>query len=107
MPERPEDDAPPAGYIAPGAMTEFLTDDWGFFVRSSRQFERFRSPFGSARLVSCSTSTAFYDIGARRFFYHENPVHVAGSRTRTQADRWGGTAGRRGPLKHPSIGGTG
>jgi spermidine synthase len=25
-------------------MTEYLTDDWAYFLRSSRQFEKFRSP---------------------------------------------------------------
>jgi len=33
------------GDIAPGAMTEYLTDEWGFFIRSSRLYERFRSPY--------------------------------------------------------------
>ena len=33
---------PPAGDIAPGAMTEYLTDDWGVLrPQSSRQFEKF------------------------------------------------------------------
>ena len=30
--------------------TEYLTDDWGFFIRSSREFERFRSPYQSVEV---------------------------------------------------------
>ena len=48
-----------------GAMTEYLTDDWGFFIRSARQLENFRSavPGGrsarhACRSASCSGSTA-------------------------------------------------
>ena len=45
MPDRQDDRAtPPAGDIAPGALTEYLTDDWAFFLKSSRQFEKFKSP---------------------------------------------------------------
>ena len=33
-----------AGDLAPGLMTEYLTDAWGFFIRSARQYEKFRSP---------------------------------------------------------------
>jgi spermidine synthase len=84
MPERPEDKSPPAGYIAPGAMTEFLTDDWGFFVRTARQYERFTSPYQTVevhdtvpfgklfRLDGC-----FMTSERDEFFYHENLVHIA------------------------------
>jgi len=45
MPDRKDGGAPPVpGDIAPAAMTEYLTDDWAFFVRSSRQYEKFKSP---------------------------------------------------------------
>ena len=54
MPTEPPDK--PGGDIAPGAMTEHLTDDWGFFVRAARQFERFRSPF---QMVEVSDSVPF------------------------------------------------
>ena len=35
----------PEGDFAPGAMIEYLTDDWGFFIRSTRLIEKFRSTF--------------------------------------------------------------
>ena len=31
--------------LASGVMTEYLTDDWGFFIRSARVLEKFRSAF--------------------------------------------------------------
>src|SRR4029078_5090640 len=31
--------------LLPGVLTEYLTDDTGFFVRSTREFEHFQSPF--------------------------------------------------------------
>jgi len=114
MPERPEDDFPPAGYIAPGAMTEFLTDDWGFFVRSARQYERFSSPYQTVevhdtvpfgklfRLDGC-----FMTSERDEFFYHENLVHIAAV-THPQPERaliiGGGDGGSAEEiLKHPSI----
>ena len=84
MPDRPEDAAPPAGYIAPGAMTEYLTDDWGFFVRSSRQFEKFRSPFQTVEVHDTAPFGKLFRLDGHfmtserdEFFYHENLVHVA------------------------------
>jgi len=113
MPDR-EDGEVPAGYIAPGAMTEFLTDDWGFFVRSSRQYERFTSPFQTVevhdtvpfgklfRLDGC-----FMASEKDEFFYHENLVHVAAV-AHPQPERaliiGGGDGGSAEEiLKHPSI----
>ena len=32
-------DAP--GDIVPGTMTEYLTDEWGYFIKSKREYERF------------------------------------------------------------------
>jgi len=113
MPDR-QDGEVPAGYIAPGAMTEFLTDDWGFFVRSSRQYERFTSPFQTVevhdtvpfgklfRLDGC-----FMTSEKDEFFYHENLVHVAAV-AHPQPERaliiGGGDGGSAEEiLKHPSI----
>jgi spermidine synthase len=114
MPERPEDDAPPAGYIAPGAMTEFLTDDWGFFVRSSRQFERFRSPFQTVEVHDTAAFGKLFRLDGcfmtserDEFFYHENLVHVAAvahphpRRAMVVGGGDGGSAEEL--LKHPSI----
>jgi len=114
MPDRPQGDVPPAGYIAPGAMTEFLTDDWGFFVRTARQYERFTSPYQTVevhetvpfgklfRLDGC-----FMTSEKDEFFYHENLVHVAAV-THPQPERalivGGGDGGSAEEiLKHPSI----
>jgi len=113
MPDQ-QDGEVPAGYIAPGAMTEFLTDDWGFFVRSSRQYERFTSPFQTVevhdtvpfgklfRLDGC-----FMTSEKDEFFYHENLVHVAAV-AHPQPERalivGGGDGGSAEEiLKHPSI----
>lgn len=113
MPDRKDDDVP-AGYIAPGAMTEFLTDDWGFFVRTARQYERFSSPYQTVevhetvpfgklfRLDGC-----FMTSEKDEFFYHENLVHVAAV-THPQPERalvvGGGDGGSAEEImKHPSI----
>jgi spermidine synthase len=113
MPDNPEKEVP-AGYIAPGAMTEFLTDDWGFFVRTARQYERFTSPYQTVevhdtvpfgklfRLDGC-----FMTSERDEFFYHENLVHIA-AMTHPQPERaliiGGGDGGSAEEiLKHPSI----
>jgi len=113
MPDRPQDEVP-AGYIAPGAMTEFLTDDWGFFIRTARQYERFTSPYQTVevhetvpfgklfRLDGC-----FMTSEKDEFFYHENLVHVAAVAA-PQPERalvvGGGDGGSAEEiLKHPSI----
>ena len=113
MPDRPDAEVP-AGYIAPGAMTEFLTDDWGFFIRTARQYERFTSPYQTVevhdtvpfgklfRLDGC-----FMTSEKDEFFYHENLVHVAAV-THPQPERalivGGGDGGSAEEiLKHPSI----
>jgi len=109
-----QDDEVRAGYIAPGAMTEFLTDEWGFFVRSARQYERFTSPYQTVevhdtvpfgklfRLDGC-----FMTSEKDEFFYHENLVHIAAV-AHPQPERalvvGGGDGGSAEEiLKHPSI----
>jgi len=72
------------GDVAPGAMTEYLTNEWAFFVRSAREFEKFRSPY---QLVEVHDSVPFgklfrldgHFMTSERdeFFYHENLVHPA------------------------------
>ena len=114
MLDRAENDTPPAGYIAPGAMTEFLTDDWGFFVRSSRQFERFRSPFQTVEVHDTAAFGKLFRLDGcfmtserDEFFYHENLVHVAAvahphpRRAMVVGGGDGGSAEEL--LKHPSI----
>ena len=113
MPDRADDDVP-AGYIAPGAMTEFLTDEWGFFVRTSRQYERFTSPYQTVevhdtvpfgklfRLDGC-----FMTSEKDEFFYHENLVHPAAvthPAPRRALIVGGGDGGSADELlKHPSL----
>lgn len=73
------------GDLVPGAMTEYLTDEWGFFVRSAGALERFRStyqavevhdsvPFGRLFRLDGHFMTSERD----EFFYHENLVHMPG-----------------------------
>lgn len=113
MPDRPQDDVP-AGYIAPGAMTEFLTDDWGFFIRTARQYERFTSPYQTVEVHETvpfgklfRLDGSFMTSEKDEFFYHENLVHVAAV-THPQPERalvvGGGDGGSAEEiLKHPSI----
>jgi spermidine synthase len=116
MPAEPSDGerTTPAGDIAPGAMTEFLTDDWGFFVRSSRQFEKFSSPFQRIEVHDSATFGKLFRLDGcfmtserDEFFYHENLVHVAAV-THPRPERalvvGGGDGGSAEELlKHPSI----
>ena len=105
---------PPAGYIAPGAMTEFMTDDWGFFVRTARQYERFNSPYQTVEVHDTIPFGKLFRLDGHfmtserdEFFYHENLVHVAAV-THPQPERvlivGGGDGGSAEELlKHPSI----
>lgn len=65
-------------------MTEYLTDDWGYFIRSSRQFEKFRSPFQAVEVHDTAQFGKLFRLDGHfmtserdEFFYHENLVHVA------------------------------
>src|SRR5689334_21223589 len=82
MPETPS--LTSAQDLAPDLMTEHLTDEWGFFIRSAERFERFRSrfqevevhdsvPFGRLFRLDGHFMTSERD----EFFYHENLVHMA------------------------------
>ena len=66
-------------------MTEYLTDEWGFFIRSSRLDDGVRSPeqaievhetepFGKLFRLDGHFMTSEQD----EFFYHENLVHLPG-----------------------------
>ena len=74
----------PRGDLAPGAMTEYLTDEWGFFIRSSRTIEAFRSPFQAVEVHDSvpfgklfRLDGAFMTSEKDEFFYHENLVHMS------------------------------
>ncbi len=84
MPDRQDIGAkPPSGDIAPGAMTEHLTDDWAFFVKSSRQYEKFKSPFQAIEVHETAQFGKLFRLDGHfmtsekdEFFYHENLVHL-------------------------------
>ncbi|HYT86493.1 MAG TPA: polyamine aminopropyltransferase [Burkholderiales bacterium] len=102
------------GDIAPGVMTEYLTDDWGFFVRSAREFERFRSPYQAVEVHDSADFGKLFRLDGHfmtserdEFFYHENLVHMAAV-THPSPERalivGGGDGGSAEELlKHPSI----
>ena len=104
----------PGGDLAPGAMTEYMTDDWGFFIRSKAPLEKFRSafqdvevhdsvPFGKLFRLDGHFMTSEKD----EFFYHENLVHMAAlahpapARALVVGGGDGGSVEEL--LKHPSI----
>ena len=108
------DEAPAPGDLAPGVMTEYLTDDWGLFIRSARTIARFRSdfqdvevhdsvPFGKLFRLDGHFMTSERD----EFFYHENLIHVAAlahpgpERALIIGGGDGGSAEEL--LKHPSM----
>src|SRR6202140_3509267 len=77
------DDAPP-GDLRPGVLTEYLTEDSGFFVRSSREFERFQTPYQTVEVHDTKSFGKLFRLDGHlmtsekdEFFYHENLVHVA------------------------------
>ena len=77
------DDVPP-GDLQAGVLTEYLTDDSGFFVRSSREFERFQTPYQTVEVHDTKSFGKLFRLDGHlmtsekdEFFYHENLVHVA------------------------------
>jgi spermidine synthase len=112
MPDEPG--RPSGGDVAPGLMTEYLTDAWGFFIRSTRQFERFRSPFQAVEVHDTAHFGKLFRLDGHfmtsemdEFFYHENLVHMA-ALTHPAPERaliiGGGDGGSAEELlKHPSI----
>jgi spermidine synthase len=78
----PDDKA--AGDVQPGLLTEYLTADTGFFVRSTREFERFQSPFQAIEVHDTVPFGTLFRLDGHfmtsekdEFFYHENLVHTA------------------------------
>ena len=100
--------------VAPGALTEYLTDEWGFFVKSARQYERFRSPYQSVEVHETEPFGKLFRLDGHfmtseqdEFFYHENLVHTAAV-SHPQPERalivGGGDGGSAEELlKHPSM----
>ena len=104
----------PGGDIAPDVLTEYLTDEWGFFIRSRRAFEKFRSPLQAVEVHDTEAFGKLFRLDGHfmtsekdEFFYHENLVHVAAT-THPQPERaliiGGGDGGSAEELlKYPSI----
>src|SRR5256884_3550906 len=72
------------GDLLPGVLTEYLTEDCGFFVRSSREFERFQTPYQAVEVHDTRSFGKLFRLDGHlmtsekdEFFYHENLVHVA------------------------------
>jgi len=67
-----------------GAMTEYLTDDWGFFIRSACRLEQFQSPWQAVEVHDTVPFGRLFRLDGHfmtsekdEFFYHENLVHMA------------------------------
>ena len=102
------------GDLVPGTMTEYLTDEWGFFIKSKRQYERFRSPYQAVEVHETEPFGKLFRLDGHfmtseqdEFFYHENLVHLAAV-THPQPERalivGGGDGGSAEELlKHPSM----
>ncbi|HQR11352.1 MAG TPA: polyamine aminopropyltransferase [Casimicrobiaceae bacterium] len=115
MPDRQDIGAKaPSGDIAPGAMTEHLTDDWAFVVKSSRQYEKFRSPFQAIEVHETAQFGKLFRLDGHfmtserdEFFYHENLVHLPAITHPSPESALvvgGGDGGSAEELlKHPSI----
>ena len=97
-----------------GAMTEQLTDDWGFFIRSARQLERFRSKYQDVEVHDTASFGRLFRLDGHfmtserdEFFYHENLVHLAAiahAEPRRALIIGGGDGGSAEELlKHPSL----
>jgi len=57
--------------LLPGVLTEYLTDDTGFFVRSTREFEHFQSPFQAVEVHE--TAAGPFGIDEVEFCFAANP----------------------------------
>jgi len=100
--------------IAPGALTEYLTDDWAFFVRSARPYDKFESPYQAVEVHDTVPFGKLFRLDGHfmtserdEFFYHENLVQVAAV-THPQPQSalivGGGDGGSAEELlKHPSL----
>src|SRR5439155_8629309 len=77
-------DRKPGGDIEPGLLTEYLTADLGYFVRSLREYERFQSPYQTVEVHDTAPFGKLFRLDGHfmtsekdEFFYHENLVHIA------------------------------
>jgi spermidine synthase len=95
-------------------MTEYLTGEWGFFIRSARRLEHFRSPCQAVEVHDTVPFGRLFRLDGHfmtsekdEFFYHENLVHMAAichAAPRRALIVGGGDGGSAEELlKHPSI----
>jgi spermidine synthase len=100
--------------VQPGLLTEYLTEETGFFVRSTREFERFQSPFQSVEVHDTTPYGRLFRLDGHfmtsekdEFFYHENLVHTAAMAHPTPESALivgGGDGGSAEELlKHPTM----
>src|SRR6266571_1844221 len=73
-----------AGDLQPGVLTEYLTADLGYFVRSTQELERFQSRFQTVEVHDTRAYGKLFRLDGHfmtsekdEFFYHENLVHIA------------------------------
>jgi len=73
-----------SGDLQPGILSEYLTEDTGFFVRSTRELARFRSPYQTVEVHETKPYGTLFRLDGHfmtsekdEFFYHENLVHMA------------------------------
>ena len=95
-------------------LSEQLTDEWGFYIRSRRQLEQFSSAFQAIEVHDSEPFGKLFRLDGHfmtsekdEFFYHENLVHVA-ALTHPQPEHalivGGGDGGSAEEiLQHPSI----
>ena len=99
---------------APGVLAGRLGVGWGTFVRSSREYERFRSPYQAVEVHETADFGKLLRIDGRfvasekdAFCRHENLVHVAAiahpSPERALVIGGGDGGAAEELLKHPSI----
>jgi spermidine synthase len=104
----------PDGDLAPDAMTEYLTGDWGFFIRSAQLIEKFRSPYQDVEVHDSKPFGKLFRLDGHfmtsekdEFFYHENLVHMAAlshpSPRRALIVGGGDGGSAEELLKHPSM----
>jgi spermidine synthase len=108
------DEASPPDDLAPGVLTEYLSDDWGLFVRSAATLETFRSAYQDVEVHDSAAFGKLFRLDGHfmtsekdEFFYHENLVHIAAlahpgpERALIVGGGDGGSAEEL--LKHPSM----
>src|SRR6476660_3877225 len=102
------------GDLAPGVMTEYLTPEWGLFLRSQATLAKFRSAFHDVEVHDSAPFGKLFRLDGHfmtserdEFFYHENLVQIAALAHPAPASALivgGGDGGSAEELlKHPSM----